>query len=55
MNVLIGFSKSELKNSVVPSIKKERILTDMHNRFKLHGLCVTKILWNLFYMQYDKL
>lgn len=43
MNVLIGFSKSELKNSVVPSIKKERILTDMHNRFKLHGLCVTKL------------
>ena len=43
MNILIGYSKYELKNSVVSSIEKEKILARIQDKLKSYGLSVTKL------------
>ena len=43
MNVLIGYSDTELENSVVPSVEKEKVLSIIREKLTAHGLCVTKL------------
>ena len=43
MNILIGYSKSELANSMVSSIEKEQILSRIQDKLESYGLTVTKL------------
>lgn len=48
MNILIGYSKSKLANSVVSSIEKEQILSRIQDTLESHGLSVTKLEYQEF-------
>lgn len=43
MDILIGYSETELKNSLVSSIEKENILSNIHDRLTMRGLRVSKL------------
>lgn len=43
MNILIGYSETELENSLVSSIEKENILSSIHDKLTMRGLRVSKL------------